>query len=205
MQPKDVKKRKHLPDEDTHFAIVWMEDSDDTNPFCYASSHRDAQEKVDVLTEELEAFVDAGGDFRGAEESIKFFYTTNDGKRWEWKNGEAQPLFYVGGLDNWTKDNYTSDDEKVGKQMKLKIKKYLYYYDHSTKKKKPVIFLSELDNVSMAASVSLSMVNERDELFVNFWKKIREMGPAKIQVLRSIYSLGDYTVIEPLEHDKDTL
>lgn len=206
MEAASTSKKRSLTEPDDKFAIVWLKSWADIEPVCFAASHKDAHKKVEALNEELAAFIDAGGDLRGDEDSIEYFYTTSDGKRWKYTtDGEPPtPLLYVGGSENCLKDHYTTKADKVGKQVTFDVKKHLYFIDLTTKKRRRCIFIAEQDNASMAAAVELSAVDENDDLVRNFWHNIRLMEPLQIETLRSIYEMGDYAEIPQSPHDADS-
>lgn len=156
------------------FAIVWHRDWDGVSPVCFASSHWDAQRKVDALRAELDAYVSAGGDFRGEERTIRYGYATTDGDCWRSKpDGEKTP-------------DSESDEGSARRAAKVSIEDLLYHRGD----RRPLMGDDDSASMEFAANQGVSRTRKR------FWDNVKNLSYGTIQTLRSIYAVaGSYRAI----------
>lgn len=158
------------------FAVVWHRHSDDLSPVCFASSHRDAQRKVDALREELAIFLEAGGDFRCDEEMLHYGYATADGRCWEWNDEEraASP-------------ESESDEEGGRRQATIDLEELLYYRGERRG------LLGADDTASMAFAAG----NADRATHRKFSRGLKQLPYETVQTLRAIYvRAGSYSRID---------
>ena len=185
-----MQKAKRLrAEEEVFFAVVWLKTCDSVDPVAFASSHRDAQLKVDALTSELDAGTYAGVDLHSAEDEMSYFYSTADGKVWEYDRDLdiAKPVVYkadsVYGIDA-----ISDDEELIDKHVTIDINKKLY---HSIPVSNPLAshgkrcsMLCEDEENSMEYNIKLGG-DEKEAR--QFWQQIRRMPYEQVLMLQTLY------------------
>lgn len=158
------------------FAVVWHRHSDELSPVCFASSHRDAQRKVDALSEELAIFLHAGGDLRCDDEMLHYGYATGDGRCWEWNEEERM-----------ASPESESDEEGGRRPATIDLRELLYYRGERRG------LLGDDDSASMAFAAN----NADRTTCRKFWKSVKELSYETVQTLRAIYvRAGSYARID---------
>lgn len=165
--------------------IIWQRNDDDEEPVCFASSHEDANARITALESEHDALAESGL----TQERVKYFYTGIDGSLWKYNKFEkrATPILYVD--EPKYAEYYTEEAEKVGTHV----------YVHIGEQR----FLGSAGNASCAFKAEGSTYGEDDRRFRKFWKQIRAMNPTEVQLLRAIYTTGDYAEIPEFEEKPD--
>ena len=168
------------------FGIVWT-DGAQRFAICHCDSHEDGDRKVKALRAEHDDFLAAGGDLRGDEHELYFFYTTMDGRAWVWDEEAREAKRAVYQCTSFGHPFHTHDDELAGKEVDLADK--LHKHPESS-------FLGNSDSSSMAWTAHEC---SGKEIEAKFWRNLYKRPLATFGVLRTIYSKGDYENLPSIE------